>query len=433
MEVVFATTKAPGATSSVMVTNAENGSQVQTFANSASSKKALVSTGNLILVAQNDKPIIQAYKLHKSAIDQKMIVPEILLTMSISPDGVWLLGGAASGNIYMWELHSGNLLFTKPAHYQEVVISEFTRDGKTFITGSADGSIYVWRVLEILGRTNTQELVKPQFRLTAHTQAVTDCYIGAGTTSSARLYTSSLDHTIRVWNLSTGQLLSVFVLPDPVHCLTVDPGERNIYAGTESGMIQDIKLYQQDGVIQVTGRVGTLTTPNGTDGDVFVGHEQTVTALSLNLTSNLLFSGDLEGNVFHWNIMGKQMLRRLRPFQSPISSIYTLTIPTTWNSYSKHDNVLLSLKRVQSERDNDDHYIHITLSENSSFNHYQPPDDMVTDRAIHMTSRPACTSQHTKDNDANKLQIDLKNLQSSYDELQAKYRDLHRAYLASHI
>lgn len=95
----------------------------------------------------------------------------------------------------------------------------------------------------------------PLHTLNEHTLPITSVYLGVGSLSSTRLFSSSLDNTVRVWSIdyavseagSTVSHLLGFSLPAPVSELAVDPAERFFFAATtgEKGEVYLIKMYRQ--------------------------------------------------------------------------------------------------------------------------------------------------------------------------------------------
>lgn len=65
-------------------------------------------------------------------------------------DGAYLAAGGASGTIYVWELGSGRLLRTWPAHYKAVSVLCFTEGGGLLLSGSEDTLVAAWQLGDIL-------------------------------------------------------------------------------------------------------------------------------------------------------------------------------------------------------------------------------------------------------------------------------------------
>lgn len=438
MEVVVTGSDTASATSFISVTDVQTGSHVHTFKQSASSKQAVTSIGSALFVAQNDKAIINVYRWHKEAIDQKIIVPERLDVITASHDGTWLLGGSATGKLYLWEVASGNLVFVKDAHYQAITSCQFSEDDLTFVTGSADATIQVWRTSDIHDTYTQQELVKPAMQLTHHSLAITDVHLGCGTSVSARLYTASLDQTIRIWDLITGEPLTTLLLPSPVTCMAVDPAERVLFAGTVSGTIYEVRLYKKEKVIRAIGGMGAIVSVGGEDEGVLNGHESAISSLILSLDGSLLTSGAQDGNAFVWEVATKQMTRKLKQQPSAVTLLYTAVRPHQEAVVQKSQATQFQpFKRVQTERDRDEHTLHLKLSTHSRAGKFQPLGDVeaakiglahfVTGTTTTTTSDPVAQETIAK------LREEVRGLHASLGELRVKHEQLNRDYISSQI
>ncbi|CCG83036.1 Pre-rRNA-processing protein crb3/ipi3 [Taphrina deformans PYCC 5710] len=435
MEVVVTGSNVSSANSFLTVSDVQSGSHLHTFKLCSSSDRAVALIGSALFVAQNDKAIINVYRWHKEAIDQKIIIPEKLETLACSRDGTWLLGGASSGKIYLWETASGNLVFVKDAHYQSVAACAFSDDGFTFVTGSADTTVQIWKLTDVLDPYTSQELIKPRLTLTNHTLSIVDLHIGAGTSVSARLYTASTDQTVRIWDLATGELLSTLLFPLPVTCLAVDSAERHLYAGTSAGIIHEVKLYKQDKVISVIGDMGAIVTVGQSDEGALMGHESAISSLSLSLDGSLLTSGAGDGQVFVWDVSTKQMVRKLKNQPGPISLLFSTIRPTEEAIVSKSsNNQFQPLKRAQTERDRDEHSVHIKLTHSTRTSKFRPPTDIEAARAglTHLKG-PTTTSDPVAQETIVKLQDELRKLYGTYSELRTKHERLTKDYIATQL
>jgi WD40 repeat protein len=74
-----------------------------------------------------------------------------------------------------------------------------------------------------------------------HTLPVTSMYLGFGE-ANAILVTASLDRSLKIWQLATGQLLRSINLPAGVTVVTLDAGEHVLLAGCTDGTIWEVSL-----------------------------------------------------------------------------------------------------------------------------------------------------------------------------------------------
>jgi pre-rRNA-processing protein IPI3 len=91
--------------------------------------------------------------------------------------------------------------------------------------------------------------------LSDHTLPITDIQVGFGPITTARIFSASVDSTVKVWTTSpitgqsgpSGALIATFAFPSPIQHLAVDPSERYFFAGSrqESGGVYHVRMYQQ--------------------------------------------------------------------------------------------------------------------------------------------------------------------------------------------
>jgi WD40 repeat protein len=93
---------------------------------------------------------------------------------------------------------SANLIFAREAHYQALTRLCFTLDEALLFTAGEDTAIHVWRTLDLVDNDKQSEEVMPVQSWNEHTLAVTGAICGNGTAPTTRLYTSSLDQTVKV-------------------------------------------------------------------------------------------------------------------------------------------------------------------------------------------------------------------------------------------
>jgi pre-rRNA-processing protein IPI3 len=91
--------------------------------------------------------------------------------------------------------------------------------------------------------------------LSDHTLPITDIQVGFGPITTARIFSASMDGTVKVWTTSpiTGQngpagaLIATFAFPSPIQHLAMDPSERYFFAGSrkDSDEVYHVRMYQQ--------------------------------------------------------------------------------------------------------------------------------------------------------------------------------------------
>ncbi|KAL6996990.1 hypothetical protein U1Q18_007114 [Sarracenia purpurea var. burkii] len=72
---------------------------------------------------------------------------EAIGPVACTKNGIYLVGGAPSGNAYVWEVSSGRLLRNWCAHKKSITCLAFSGDDSFLISGSEDGTVIVWPMI----------------------------------------------------------------------------------------------------------------------------------------------------------------------------------------------------------------------------------------------------------------------------------------------
>jgi WD40 repeat protein/tRNA A-37 threonylcarbamoyl transferase component Bud32 len=108
-----------------------------------------------------------------------------------------------SNIIRLWELPSGKLLATLRGHENVVNNMIFSSDGRQLATSSLDRTVRLW---DLSGEPVGGELT-PRHVLRGHTGWVTHVFFSSDNT---RIVSSSQDRTLRYWNAKSGAQIAVF-------------------------------------------------------------------------------------------------------------------------------------------------------------------------------------------------------------------------------
>ncbi|PCH44265.1 WD40 repeat-like protein [Wolfiporia cocos MD-104 SS10] len=296
--------------------------------------------GGFMLAAQPDRSILNVYNFQKDQLALKIVLPEKLSSIATDPQGNFCAGGTSQGRIYFWEIASGIMYNAWDAHYRQVNVLRFTQDGAALLSGSEDSSISAWAVSRLLDDDLQNELPTPYCTFSDHTLPVTDIVCGIGSFPSSRVLTAAVDHTVKLWDLSSKSLLTTFYFPQPISCLTWDVTERLFFAASADGSIHQVNLFRQRedtigrGAMEAVGGGGVSDAIRIEDQDpqaarkrlISVG--QPVTALTISLTSALLVVGTATGAIHTYDIASHQLLRTLATHKGmTITYIATLLRP----------------------------------------------------------------------------------------------------------
>lgn len=142
-----------------------------------------------------------------------------------------------------YQVCSADLLAVLSRHFQPVTCLCFSDDGARFVSASRDGQVLAWDLADAAGAGSTE----PLHAWTQHSHDVTDLHIGQGG-DLARIYSVSLDQTLRAYALDTGEVLATAVLDAALAAVAVDPDEGSAFAGASSG-----KIFQASSTSVVLG------------------------------------------------------------------------------------------------------------------------------------------------------------------------------------
>jgi WD40 repeat protein len=160
---------------------------------------------------------------------QKSVLPEPLTCIAASHSSLYILGGGLSGRCYLWDV-TGKLLKMFDSHFQQVTRCVFSINDKFLVTSGRDSVINIYDCCDFT-----------KVSLSGHSLAVTDLYIGYTVPPNARIYSCSLDKTVKIWDFK--MLLASIIFPSALTCLCVNVAETSIFAGSSDSVIYSIDLY----------------------------------------------------------------------------------------------------------------------------------------------------------------------------------------------
>ncbi|WPK27759.1 hypothetical protein PUMCH_005159 [Australozyma saopauloensis] len=448
--------------------------------------------GERLFVASPNKALITTYAWGKESADQRFPVPEPLscLTLAKYPPGTgiyhdsgnidekddeldassiekpsystpWLLAaGSKSGRLYIWELALGDLVCVKDAHYQEISSISFSKCGTFLVTGGLDTRIHVWDTLSLV----TPALLtgcKPFATFSNHSLQVTQIEIySAALVSDFKVYSSSKDGTVCIYDILSKSLLTTFVLPCAVECFARDPAGRTIYAGLADGTVRLVPLYvvnPHSNILEAVGGSGKVVTveadPNLTS--TFVHHVSTSnegalnkdladksplchpTVMRVSMDGMQLISGDSCGQTFVADIVTKQVVKAFTACKSPIAylsvDVCDKKALMAQTFFEKKHRLLPPLKRILVSVDPLQHSLTMQLSgateTEESFELWlqqKANEEFEFTKASFAPSTAASTD--IKNDEAVQLQLKLDKVSAAYNELKDQYEEL----LAAH-
>lgn len=298
------------------------------FICSSQLRESKASTGSILYWSWN-----------KPQVEVKSFPEEPIKPLVSNSEGTYLVGGGASGDIYLWEVATGKLLKKWNGHYRAVSCLLFSDDESLLISGSDDGYVRVWSLLMIFDDMRQNEAKHLyEYSFSEHTLRITDIVAGYGG-CNAILVSASEDRTCKIWSLSIGKLLRSIVFPSIIDAVALDPGEDVFYAGGRDG-----KIY----IAAVNAQVYSSSDYGLHIIGSFSEHSKAVTCLAMSVDGSLLVSGAEDGMVRIWNTKSRNIIRVLRHAKGPVNNVLVIRQPLSFSlRTSLPSSVVSSRRRVE--------------------------------------------------------------------------------------
>jgi len=344
---VLLTSDSSGVVCNTTAWDYNTGSSLHQFKGNTTSSNTMCLVGrDYLLSAPPDKPLLNIWQVNRSEqCPLRLFTPGCVSAMAVSPSGHYLVV-AVEENINIWQVGTGSLLGVVTKHYQPVTVLRFTGDSTHLISGGADGQVLAWPMVLCTARRSLpgQERgevgqVQPRYVWTDHALPVTGIHVGHGPAHGARVITSSMDMTVKVYTMKTGQMLLSVSFTSPITAVVMDNLETRVYAGTKTGDIHTFSLLNPPRDVAVTvesmDRVGTWSS-----------HTGQVTCLSLSMDGCTLASGGQDSVVHLWDTPSGQVVRSL-PHKERVTTLqFTATPPAMLD----HDKWSPSVKLVALQK-----------------------------------------------------------------------------------
>ena len=292
------------------------------------------------------KNALDVWGLDKESALHKFFVGEPMGTIAASPDGHFFAAGSLTGAAYVWEVSTGRLVRTWPAHFKAVSAVCFAAEGSVLVTAGEDTVVSAWSLASLLdpaggGGAGGGAAPSPMYSWAEHSLPVTALACSGGGAGGAALVASaSADRTCKLWTLGGGHLLRTITLPAALGAVAMDACESTLYAGAVDGRIFEVPLNASPpmaaggggggggggGVGSMAGGSGSGP-PSGPSGTVSAaavldGHTRAVTALTCTADGERVVSSSEDGTARVWDAASRQTTHILRhPKAAPISAI----------------------------------------------------------------------------------------------------------------
>jgi len=214
------------------------------------SKGANASYGMMFTVRRSAAAPILHWKCH-------LPEPDLSAGLLVSPVSRHVVGGGSSGTLYVWNpLQGGRLVRTvSSAHYRAITCMQWsTAEVQSnvpastsspwdchLVTGGADGMVHVFSHLDLVEQSSSSNSpstsVKPIRTWTKHHLAVTSLKALNG----GRIASASEDGQVVLMEVSSGETMATFQMPDPIRSLATDC-EHRLFAGSAKGVVHIVDL-----------------------------------------------------------------------------------------------------------------------------------------------------------------------------------------------
>lgn len=218
----------------------------------------------------------------------RLIEPDRLLAISLSPNSEILATANSKGEVKLWTLN-GQLMKTIIAHQQKIWGINFSPDGKTIATASADKTVKLWHL-------EGQELKNlPVKILSGHTDEVfTVKFSPDGNT----LASASKDKTVKLWDVN-GKLLHTFTgHNNEVLDVNFSPDSKTIVSASADDTVKvwmipnDLKLKKD---LKSHPQFPIYT---------FLGHGGKASEASFTPDGKTIVSASADGTIKLWHLQG---------------------------------------------------------------------------------------------------------------------------------
>lgn len=217
-----------------------------------------------------------------------------ILSLAFSPDGKTLATSSNDRTVKLWEMTTGKELPAIRGHGSSVNFVDWSSDGKLLVTGAGDRTCKIWDAFAKAMPVLPNQPVR-SYLMTAFSSV--DELIALGITD---------DKQVKLWNLSTGQELSVLGEGgDKLLCAAFSKDTNLVATG---GSDNSGKIYEVS-----TGKL--ISTLTGLNAPVY--------GVDFSPDGKRIISGDAQGNLRLWEVSSGRQLALLNSGNSYYCAVFS--------------------------------------------------------------------------------------------------------------